>query len=418
MKIYVIIIFGCILCGLSACGSMNRQIKTISENNLTASLELPPEPALEEMRDAADSVVFADIAGATYIMMRAEKDESGDMVASETISAAKVTARFRNVAERLGQVLLQFEITIPEDLLHEAWQLRFYPKMRAGGAEELFPPLFVTGYGYRQWQLRGLGLYDELLRRIDRDSTKIVSDRLLGIFLQRHTPSISDSVALDHYTRGWMKDLINHKQQRAASLLERVRFAENVKADTVVAAGCGSFTYSYEQTVCVKDDWRKLGVVVDGEIFVENERIYSIGASDSLTFYISSLRDFLEVDGCGSDAVAGECVLEYNAAVTALCAEKNHTALKILSELERDGKVEDRSAGGTEAGAGLTDLERGLQANVRYLKAVAYSRIGDDASAVAEFVAACRLKPSFIHRGNLDPEIAYLITKYHLSELF
>lgn len=398
MKIYVIIIFGCILCGLSACGSMNRQIKTISENNLTASLELPPEPALEEMRAPADTIAFTDIAGATYIMMRAEKDESGDMVASETISAAKVTARFRNVAERLGQVLLQFEITVPEDLLHEAWQLRFYPKMRAGGTEELFPPLFVTGQGYRQWQLRGLGLYDELLRRIDRDSTKIVSDRLLGIFLQRHTPSISDSVALDHYTRGWMKDLINHKQQRAASLLERVRFAENVKADTVVAAGCGSFTYSYEQTVCVKDDWRKLGVVVDGEIFVENERIYSIGTSDSLTFYISSLRDFLVVDGSGSDAVAGECVLEYNAAVTALCAEKNHTALKILSE--------------------LSEAERDLQANVRYLKAVAYSRIGDDASAVAEFVAACRLKPSFIHRGNLDPEISYLITKYHLSELF
>lgn len=387
MKNCVYIILGCCLCGLSACGSINKQIKSISENSLTASLELPADPIVEEPKDAANTIAFTDIAGATYILMQAQKDENGDMVAVETIDAAKVTARFRNVAERQGEVHLQFEVTVPGAFLQPAWQLRFYPKMRVQDDEEYFPALIITGHEYRAWQLRGLEMYETFLRRIDRDSTKIVNDRLLDIFLQRHNSSVPADLALEHYTRSWMKDLINHKQQRAADLFERVRLAENVKADTVVSGGSGPFTYSYEQVVYVKDGWKKVDVTLDGEIFVENQKIYSIGESEKLTFYISSLRDFLV------EADESESSLNYNAAVTALCVGKNYTAIKLLSGLESN-------------------------ANVRYLRAVAYSRIGDEASAVTEFVNACRLNSSFIHRGNLDPEISYLVTKYHLEELF
>lgn len=49
-----------------------------------------------------------------------------------------------------------------------------------------------------------------------------------------------------------------------------------------------------------------------------------------------------------------------------------------------------------------------------YLMALLYSRSGDDALAVQHFVQACSLNPAFVHRGNLDPEIAQLIDKYDL----
>ena len=48
------------------------------------------------------------------IIMNAIKDtETGEMVATDVISASKVTARFRNVAERAGYVSIGFDVTVP-----------------------------------------------------------------------------------------------------------------------------------------------------------------------------------------------------------------------------------------------------------------------------------------------------------------
>ena len=52
---------------------------------------------------------------------------------------------------------------------------------------------------------------------------------------------------------------------------------------------------------------------------------------------------------------------------------------------------------------------------VLYLLAILYSRRGDDKKAVESYLKACRLNPSFVHRGNLDPEIAGLIRRYGLA---
>ena len=52
---------------------------------------------------------------------------------------------------------------------------------------------------------------------------------------------------------------------------------------------------------------------------------------------------------------------------------------------------------------------------VLYLLAILYSRRGDDRKAVESYLKACRLNPAFVHRGNLDPEIAGLIRRYGLD---
>ena len=48
--------------------------------------------------------------------------------------------------------------------------------------------------------------------------------------------------------------------------------------------------------------------------------------------------------------------------------------------------------------------------------AVLYSRKGDDQNAVQHYLDACRQDPTFVHRGNLDPEIAVLIHRYSLNK--
>ena len=53
--------------------------------------------------------------------------------------------------------------------------------------------------------------------------------------------------------------------------------------------------------------------------------------------------------------------------------------------------------------------------NVCYLKAIVYARTDRDEEARKYFLKACELKPSLWHRGNLDPEISWLVKHYQLT---
>ena len=82
---------------------------------------------------------------------------------------------------------------------------------------------------------------------------------------------------------------------------------------------------------------------------------------------------------------------DYNTAIAYMCLDRNHSALDILSRLKSTTPV-------------------------NYLKAIVYSRLGDEQEAVRYYLLACRQDNSFVHRGNLDPEIAQLIKTYRLNE--
>ena len=84
---------------------------------------------------------------------------------------------------------------------------------------------------------------------------------------------------------------------------------------------------------------------------------------------------------------------DYNTAVALCSLGKNHSAKAILEQLESTPKVE-------------------------YMLAIINSRLGHERAAVQHYVLACEKNPSYLHRGNLDPEISSLIRKYHLETLF
>lgn len=62
----------------------------------------------------------------------------------------------------------------------------------------------------------------------------------------------------------------------------------------------------------------------------------------------------------------------------------------------------------------LKDLPEGPE--VLYMKALVASRLGSEADAVDYYIRACKMNSAFVHRGNLDPEIYYLIKKYGLNK--
>ena len=116
----------------TACGPSSH-IRQLKQEQVSAQLSLSEERELPTLDVGApvhrDTLVVEDPQGREVIIMKAVKDENGEMVAHETLDAARVTARFRNVAERGGSVDLRFQILVPEKMQDSDWQLCFYPDL-------------------------------------------------------------------------------------------------------------------------------------------------------------------------------------------------------------------------------------------------------------------------------------------------
>ena len=82
---------------------------------------------------------------------------------------------------------------------------------------------------------------------------------------------------------------------------------------------------------------------------------------------------------------------DYNTAVAYVALDRNRSALDILQNCEKT-------------------------AQVNYMLALIYSRLGDETKAVQHYMTSCSQDQAYVHRGNLDPEISSLIALYGLNK--
>ena len=151
------------------------------------SVPAEPPPEEEDMSVTIDSI-RGSLAEGPIIMNAIRDSESGEMLASDVIVASKVTARFRNVAERAGYVTIGFDITVPAAMADSRWQLKVRPKMMIQSDTLALEPIYITGSGYRAAQLRGYERYRAFLSTIITDTADFVHLHQLEIFLERHFP--------------------------------------------------------------------------------------------------------------------------------------------------------------------------------------------------------------------------------------
>lgn len=267
-----------------------------------------------------DTLKIVEDDGSEILIMKAIKDEeTGEMVASDVIEAATVTARFRNIAERQGKVDLAFQVIVPESMRDSRWQLRFYPDMFVLEDSVRLDPVVITGEAYRKAQLRGYQQYDRFLSRIINDSTRFINIRALEIFLKRNIPEIyafkadtawvsdetfysaygvSQQEAVEHYTNQFAKTSNERRKARMDKMYHRYVKApivtEGIRLDTVIVNPDGDFIYNYIQTINTRPKLRKADIILSGEIYEQDERLYTIPRSEPLTFYISSISAFVD----------------------------------------------------------------------------------------------------------------------------
>lgn len=304
-----------------SCGSSAKMAKIKNEAQ-AAQLELSNETYVPDVTvpilRKADTISVTDDDGRKFILMKTYKDkESGEETASEVIDAAIVTARFRNLAERQGKVDIAFQIVVPESMQDSKWQLRFYPDMFVLGDSIRLDPVIITGKDYRKAQLRGYQQYDKFLKSIISDSTRFVDLRSLEIFIQRNIPQIytfkndttfvSDEVFLSYYGVGEQEAIDHYTNSHAVKMNEKRKgkmdkmrdkyikvpiVTEGIRLDTVITTANGDFIYNYVQTINTRPKMKKVDVILSGEIFEKEEKLYDIPRTEPLTFYISTLSAF------------------------------------------------------------------------------------------------------------------------------
>ena len=399
---------------LAGCGPQGK-LERLRRQSLAAQMVIADEKELPEIamggETRRDTMVVEDPDGNQVLIMRAVKDENGEMVATDVLQAARVTARFRNVAERSGRVDLNFRIIVPEAMQDREWQLRFYPDLFVLEDSVRLDPILITGEGYRKAQLKGYEHYRRFLDSIEADSTHFVDRFQLEMFLRRNLPDIyrykTDSTAvseeefrshygiterqaLDHYTNQLVvrrnRRKVGKKDEMFRKYVKVPIVTEGLRLDTVIVSPDGDILYDYVQSIHVKPSLRKATVLLSGDIYEEDRRIYRVPRTDPLTFYISS------ISGLSDDAV------RYKTVVTERKVQAN-TACYIDFE---QGRAEIRK----ETGHNREEMAR-IEGNLRSLL---QNRDYDLDSIVV--TASCSPEGSYEHNRRLSMRRSESVSDY------
>ncbi len=305
-----------------SCASQ-RKMKTLQSGTIRPSLALTKEQDFipdirKDLKAQRDTFVIKD-GDKEILIMKAIKNEDGEMVAHDVLDAAVVTARFRNVAERNGRVDIEFQVIVPQSMQDSKWQLRFRPQMYIMQDTLDLDPIIITGAEYRKGQLKGYQQYEKFLATIVTNPDEFVNWWLLELFIERNMPDLyafkSDSTyvsdeefasvygvteqeAIEHYTDDLARKANNKRISRREKMYRKYVkvpiVTDGLRLDTVIQTFNGDFIYRYVQPIKTRPKLRKVDVVLSGDIYESDTKIYDIPISDPLTFYISSLSTFVD----------------------------------------------------------------------------------------------------------------------------
>ena len=305
-----------------SCASQHK-LKTLQSGTVRPSLSLTKEQDFipdirKDLKAQRDTFVVRD-GDKEILIMKAIKSEDGEMVAHDVLDAAVVTARFRNVAERNGRVDIEFQVIVPQSMQDSKWQLRFRPQMYILEDTLDLDPVIITGADYRKAQLKGYQQYEKFLATIVTNPDEFVNWWLLELFIERNMPDlyafktdstyvsdeefasvygVTEKEAIEHYTDDLARKANNKRISRREKMYRKYVkvpiVTEGLRLDTVIQTFNGDFIYRYVQPIKTRPKLRKVDVVLSGDIYESDTKIYDIPMSDPLTFYISSLSAFVD----------------------------------------------------------------------------------------------------------------------------
>lgn len=297
-----------------------RKIQRIRSGEVMMGLSVPEDKPAEEDQPVEVDSIRSTLSDGPIIMNAIRDSETGEMVATDVISASKVTARFRNVAERAGFVTISFDITVPAGMSDSQWQLKIRPFMRIQEDTLALEPVYITGANYRNGQLRGYERYRAFLASIITDTSDFIRVHQLEVFLQRHFPEtyamktdstlipepmaenlfgVTQRDALEHYKKHMKWSRNEKKKSRKGKMYRRYVKdpipMEGIRLDTVLIGSDGDFIYRYVHGFRSRPGLKKVMVYMHGDLYERGVCRAELPFPDELTFYISSLSTLADL---------------------------------------------------------------------------------------------------------------------------
>ena len=310
-RIYVLLLVAAVAC------TPYSRIRKIASGEIAMGLSVSDEKPIEdESRDQDFQIdsIRGTLSDGPIIMNAIRDSETGEMVATDVINASKVTARFRNVAERAGYVSISFDVSVPAGMSDSQWQLKICPNMYIQNDTASLDPIYITGAAYRAAQLRGYERYQAFLASIITDPYDLVRLGQLEVFLKRHFPAtyamktdssfvseplaenlfgVTQRQALEHYKKHFKIRMNERRRARTDKMYRKYVkdpiVTEGIRLDTVLVGDEGDFIYRYTHTFQSRPRLKKVAVALNGSLYERGEKLLELPFPEQLTFYISSL---------------------------------------------------------------------------------------------------------------------------------
>lgn len=270
---------------LLAC-SCSISYKARRTNNIDPTL--PQKKAPRVARFAQDTsfadnftVWEQDDSTTLYLLDRVVDEETGEEMASVNMEAITVVASSKTVVERLGEITIDFNVSIPRSMQDTRWSLNFEPvAVDNFGVEQRLEPVVIKGERFSEVERRHVWQMDTYL------------NKLLG----EEGESPTNTVLLAKYYEALNAQPTEARKRKVRKTFdETIRFPlrTEVRLDSVIRHQT-DITYYYRQTIKPTSGMRRLHLHFDSSIEAVNGVTYKLPPSDTLTYYISSMISLID----------------------------------------------------------------------------------------------------------------------------
>lgn len=273
------------LVALLAC-SCGISYKATRTHNIDPTL--PPKKAPRVARFAQDTsfadnftVWEKDDSTTLYMLDRVVDEATGEEMASVNMEAITVMASSKTVVERLGEITIDFNVSIPRSMQDTRWCLNFVPvAVDNFGVEQVLEPVVIKGELFSDVEKRHVWQMDTYL------------NKLLG----EEGESTTNTILLAKYYEALNAQPTEARRRKVRKTFEEtIRFPlkTEVRLDSVIRHR-SDITYYYRQTVKPTSGMRRLHLHFDSHIEAVNGVAYQLPPSDTLTYYISSMISLID----------------------------------------------------------------------------------------------------------------------------
>lgn len=275
-KVFIIAVLGIVIAGCSMTRKPQRRGYTadimlakpqIREDKPRQTVR-PPERILEIEKDGKKNFILNTV------------EDQGEQIAAIDIEQISVVTTTKTVAERMGEITIDFMISIPATLQSRNWGVYFTPMLDKDGQVSALDKIVIRGEVFSDLQKRQYWQFDKYLNRISgRSGYCENSNELLAKYYEVH----------------------NDLSQKRRAALDRV-YTETVKfpyvvdsrLDSVINRGGETFRYYYTQTIKTTPGIRKLKLCFAGEIRAIDNTSIDLPGTDTLEYIVTSMISLVD----------------------------------------------------------------------------------------------------------------------------